>query len=140
MYTITLRKYGITMSKKSPFDFLNSINYSKKNLIEEKEDEKQYVPFIVNRGLGYFQDTVMLANEMNVNCHLDNKMQYDFLKNTIRKRKRFSKWLKEDEDKKVDIICQAYGYSRNNAKHVAHLFDNKQINILEKGLNTGGRK
>ncbi len=128
------------MSKKSPFDFLNSINYSKKNLIEEKEDEKQYVPFIVNRGLGYFQDTVMLANEMNVNCHLDNKMQYDFLKNTIRKRKRFSKWLKEDEDKKVDIICQAYGYSRNNAKHVAHLFDNKQINILEKGLNTGGRK
>ena len=128
------------MSKKSPFDFLNSINYSKKNLIEEKEDEKQYVPFIVNRGLGYFQDTVMLANEMNVNCHLDNKMQDDFLKNTIRKRKRFSKWLKEDEDKKVDIICQAYGYSRNNAKHVAHLFDNKQINILEKGLNTGGRK
>ena len=128
------------MSKKSPFDFLNSINYSKKNLIEEKEDEKQYVPFIVNRGLGYVQDTVMLANEMNVNCHLDNKMQYDFLKNTIRKRKRFSKWLKEDEDKKVDIICQAYGYSRNNAKHVAHLFDNKQINILEKGLNTGGRK
>ena len=128
------------MSKKSPFDFLNSINYSKKNLIEEKEDEKQYVPFIVNRGLGYCQDTVMLANEMNVNCHLDNKMQYDFLKNTIRKRKRFSKWLKEDEDKKVDIICQAYGYSRNNAKHVAHLFDNKQINILEKGLNTGGRK
>jgi hypothetical protein len=127
------------MSKKSPFDFLNSINYSKKNLIEEKEDEKQYVPFIVNRGLGYFQDTIMLANEMNVNCHLDHKMQYDFLKNTVRKRKRFSKWLKEDEDKKVDIICQAYGYSRNNAKHVAHLFDNKQINILKKRLDPGGR-
>ena len=128
------------MSKKSPFDFLNSINYSKKNLIEEKEDEKQYVPFIVNRGLGYFQDTVMLANEMNINCHIDNKIQYDFLRNTIRKRKRFSKWLKAEDDEKVNIICQAYGYSRNNAKHVAHLFDNKQINILEKGLNTGGRK
>ncbi|MBV32909.1 MAG: DNA polymerase, partial [Porticoccaceae bacterium] len=84
------------MSKKSPFDFLNSINYSKQNLIKEPQDEKEYVPFIVNRGLGYFQDTIMLANEMNVNCHIDNKMQYDFLKNTVRKRKRFSKWLKAE--------------------------------------------
>lgn len=127
------------MSKKSPFDFLNSINFSKKNLIEEKEDEKQYVPFIVNRGLGYFQDTVMLANEMNYNCHLDNKMQYDFLRNTIRKRKRFSKWLKEDENQKLDIISKAYGYSRSNAKHVAHLFDNRQIEILKKKQSTGGQ-
>ena len=127
------------MSKKSPFDFLNSINFSKKNLIEEKEDEKQYVPFIVNRGLGYFQDTVMLANEMNYNCHLDNKMQYDFLRNTIRKRKRFSKWLKEDENEKLDIISKAYGYSRSNAKHVAHLFDNRQIEILKKKQSTGGQ-
>ena len=127
------------MSKKSPFDFLNSINFSKKNLIEEKEDEKQYVPFIVNRGLGYFQDTIMLANEMNYNCHLDNKMQYDFLRNTIRKRKRFSKWLKEDENEKLDIICEAYGYSRSNAKHVAHLFDKRQIEILKKKQSTGGQ-
>ena len=127
------------MSKKSPFDFLNSINFSKKNLIEEKEDEKQYVPFIVNRGLGYFQDTVMLANEMNYNCHLDNKMQYDFLRNTIRKRKRFSKWLKEDESEKLDIISKAYGYSRSNAKDVAHLFDNRQIEILKKKQSTGGQ-
>ena len=127
------------MSKKSPFDFLNSINFSKKNLIEEKEDEKQYVPFIVNRGLGYFQDTIMLANEMNYNCHLDNKMQYDFLRNTIRKRKRFSKWLKEDENEKLDIISKAYGYSRSNAKHVAHLFNNRQIEILKKKQSTGGQ-
>ena len=127
------------MSKKSPFDFLNSINYSKKNLIEEKEDEKQYVPFIVNRGLGYFQDTVMLANEMNYNCHLDNKIQYDFLRNTIRKRKRFSKWLKAEDDEKVNIICQAYGYSRSNAKHVAHLFNSNQISKLKKRLDKGGK-
>jgi hypothetical protein len=124
--------------KKSPFDFLNSINYSKKNLIEDNQDEKEYVPFIVNRGLGYFQDTVMLANEMNLNGHLDNKMQYDFLRTTVRKRKRFSKWLKEDEDKKVDIISEAYGYSRSNAKHVAYLFDDKQIGILKKRLDKGG--
>ena len=124
--------------KKSPFDFLNSINFTKKNLIETKEDEKEYVPFIVNRGLGYFQDTVMLANEMNLHGYLDHKMQYDFLKNTVRKRKRFSKWLKEDEDKKVDIISKAYGYSRSNAKHVAHLFDDNQIKLLKKRLDKGG--
>ena len=110
------------MSKKSPFDFLNSINYSKQNLIKETQDEKEYVPFIVNRGLGYFQDTVMLANEMNVNCHIDNKMQYDFLKNTVRKRKRFSKWLKSDDDKKIDLLIEYFGYNRSVAKSVFDLF------------------
>ena len=128
------------MSKKSPFDFLNSINFSKKNLIEDTEDEKQYVPFIVNRGLGYFQDTIMLANEMNVNCHIDNKMQYDFLKNTVRKRKRFSKWLKAEDDRKVDILVAYLGYSRSNAKHVADLFDDSAIKDIKKRLDTGGSK
>ena len=128
------------MSKKSPFDFLNSINFSKKNLIEDTEDEKQYVPFIVNRGLGYFQDTVMLANEMNVNCHIDNKMQYDFLKNTVRKRKRFSKWLKAEDDRKVDILVEYLGYSRSNAKHVADLFDDSAIKDIKKRLDKGGSK
>lgn len=128
------------MSKKSPFDFLNSINYSKQNLIKEPQDEKEYVPFIVNRGLGYFQDTVMLANEMNVNCHIDNKMQYDFLKNTVRKRKRFSKWLKAEDDKKVDILVAYLGCSRSNAKHVADLFDSKAISDIKKRLDRGGSK
>ena len=122
----------------SPFDYLNSINLTKKNLIVDEQSEKDYVPFIVNRGLGYFADTVLLANEMNVNCHIDSKMQYDFLRSTVKKRKRFSKWLKEDEDRKVDILCEAYGYSRNVAKHVVDLFDNKQISDLEKRLNKGG--
>ena len=128
------------MSKKSPFDFLNSINFSKENLIEDTEDEKQYVPFIVNRGLGYFQDTIMLANEMNVNCHIDNKMQYDFLKNTVRKRKRFSKWLKAEDDRKVDILVAYLGYSRSNAKHVADLFDDSAIKDIKKRLDKGGSK
>mgnify|MGYP001228520360 CR=1 FL=1 len=128
------------MSKKSPFDFLNSINYSKQNLIKEPQDEKEYVPFIVNRGLGYFQDTVMLANEMNVNCHIDNKMQYDFLKNTVRKRKRFSKWLKAEDDKKVDILVAYLGCSRSNAKHVADLFDKSAISDIKKRLDRGGSK
>jgi hypothetical protein len=127
-----------TTKKKSPFDFLNSINITKHNLIEDKEDEKQYVPFIVNRGLGYFQDTILLANEMNVNCHLDNKMQYDFLRKTIRKRKRFSKWLKAEDDKKIDTLREYFGYNYSNAKSVAHLFDDNQIKDIRKRLDKGG--
>ena len=122
----------------SPFDYLNSINLTKKNLIVDEQSEKDYVPFIVNRGLGYFADTVLLANEMNVNCNLDSKMQYDFLRSTVKKRKRFSKWLKAHDDEKIDIICEYFGYSRSVAKHVSDLFDKQTINILKKRLNKGG--
>ena len=112
---------------------------TKINLMVDEQSEMDYVTFIVNRGLGYFQDTVLLANEMNVNCsNLDHKMQYDFLKGTVKKRRRFSKWLKEDNDEKVDIICQAYGFSRSNAKSVVTLFDNTQIELLKKRLDKGG--
>ena len=122
----------------SPFDYLNSINLTKKNLIVDEQSEKDYVPFIVNRGLGYFADTVLLANEMNVNCNLDSKMQYDFLRSTVKKRKRFSKWLKAHDDEKIDIICEYFGYSRSVAKHVSDLFDKQTINDLKKRLNKGG--
>jgi len=113
---------------------------TKKDLIVDEQSEKDYVPFIVNRGLGYFADTVLLANEMNVNCNLDNKMQYDFLRSTVKKRKRFSKWLKADEDKKIEIICEYFGYSRTVAKSVVDLFDDISIKDLEKRLNKGGAK
>ena len=121
-----------------PFDYLNSINLTKKNLMIDEQSEKDYVPFIVNRGLGYFADTVLLANEMNVNCHVDSKMQYDFLRGTVKKRKRFSKWLKADDDEKIDIICEYFGYSRSVAKHVSDLFDEQTIGILKKRLDKGG--
>ena len=113
---------------------------TKKDLIVDEQSEKDYVPFIVNRGLGYFADTVLFANEMNVKCHLDNKMQYDFLKGTVKKRKRFSKWLKADEDKKIQVICEYFGYSRSVAKSVSDLFDDICIKDLEKRLNKGGAK
>ena len=111
---------------------------TKKNLMVDEQSEKDYVPFIVNRGLGYFQDTVLLANEMNVNCHIDSKLQYDFLKGTVSKRKRFSKWLKADDDEKIDLICKYFGYSRSVGKSVVTLFDNTQIELLKKRLDKGG--
>jgi len=123
----------------SPFDYLNSINMTKKNLMVDEKSEKDYVPFIVNRGLGYFSDTVLLANEMNVNCHIDDKLQYDFLKGTVKKRKRFSKWLKSEDDRKIDIIKEYFGYSTSVAKQCVDLFDEQQINYLEKQLSKGGK-
>ena len=122
----------------SPFDYLNSINMTKKNLMVDEQSEKDYVPFIVNRGLGYFQDTVLLANEMNVNCHIDSKLQYDFLKSTVTKRKRFSKWLKAEDDEKVDIIRKYFGYNHTVAKSVSHLFSMEQLNTIKKRLDKGG--
>ena len=85
------------MSKKSPFDFLNAINLTKANLMAEDDFVvKDYTPFMVNRGLSYFHDTVLLANEMNRYSELDNDIQFSFLLNSVTKRKRFSKWHKKD--------------------------------------------
>ena len=107
-------------------------------MVDDKS-EKDYVPFIVNRGLGYFSDTVLLANEMNVNCHLDSKMQYDFLRGTVSKKKRFSKWLKSEDDHKLEIIKEYFRYSTSVAKQVVDLFDDEQIEEMSKSLDKGGR-
>lgn len=123
----------------SPFDYINSINLTKKDLMVDDKSEKDYVPFIVNRGLGYFSDTVLLANEMNVNCHLDSKMQYDFLRGTVSKKKRFSKWLKSEDDHKLEIIKEYFRYSTSVAKQVVDLFDDEQIEEMSKSLDKGGR-
>ena len=78
----------------NPYQFLNSINHTKKDIMIDDIAEKQYVPFVINRSLSYFNDTVLMANEMNINHHIDNRLQFDFLLNIVRKKKRFSKWIK----------------------------------------------
>ena len=78
----------------SPFDYANAINQTKQNIMVDDIEEKSYNAFMVNRSLSYFPDTVLFANEMNRHHHLDNRLQFDFLLNTIRKGKRFSKWAK----------------------------------------------
>jgi len=124
----------------SPFDFLNAINYSKEDLIVDDITEKQYVPYMVNRGLSYFQDTVLFANEMNKNHHLDHLLQLHFFINIVRKKKRFSKWAKPESSDDVEVVKQYYGYSNEKARQACKLLTPDQIIELKKKVNKGGRK
>ena len=123
----------------NPFEFLNSINTTKKNVITDDITEKAYNSFMINRSLSYFNDTAILANEMNRYHHLDNKLQFDFLINMVRKRKRFSKWIKPQIESDVEVVKQYYGYSNEKARQVLSLLSPEQINGLKKKVNKGGR-
>ena len=122
------------------FDYLNSINDSKKDIMTDDLAEKDYNSFMVNRGLSYYNDTVIYANEMNQHPYLDSRMQYDFLKQIIRKRKRFSKWNKADKSADIEVIKEYYGYSRDKAYQVLSLLTKDQIETLRKKVSKGGRK
>ena len=124
----------------SPFTFLNEINFGKKDIIVDDITEKQYNSFMVNRGLSYFKDTAVIANEMNINHHLDNRLQFDFLINMIRKKKRFSKWNKPQIIDDLDVIKVYYGYSNKQAKAVHNLLSSEQIGELRKKVYKGGKK
>lgn len=122
-----------------PFEFTKTINETKRNLIDEDpEVEKDYIPFLVNRSLGYFMDTIMYANEMNQKNSLDHKLQYDFLLNIIRPRKRFSKWLKKSKDDNIDLIKKFYGYSYTKAKDVVDILSEDQLKYIRSKLDIGG--
>jgi len=124
----------------NPFTFLNSINDTKQDIMEDDLSEKAYNPYMVNRSLSYFPDTVCIANEMNRYHHLDNKLQYHFLINIVRKRKRFSKWIKPDLDSDIEVVKEYYGYSNEKARQVHNLLTSEQIKELRKKVNKGGRK
>ena len=124
----------------NPFEYTNAINYSKKNIMVDDIAEKQYNSFMVNRTLSYFNDTVLMANEMNLNHHLDNRLQFDFFINIIRKKKRFSKWNKPETVSDVEVVKEYYGYSNEKARQVLTLLNTDQINELKRKVTTGGRK
>jgi hypothetical protein len=124
----------------NPFEYLNTINQTKKDIMVDDQTEKAYAAFTVNRSLSYFNDTVLIANEMNRNAHLDNKLQYHFLINIIRKRKRFSKWLKPETESDVQVVKEYYGYSNEKARQVLALLSSDQINTLKDKVNKGGRR
>jgi len=116
-------------------EFLNSINQTKENLMEkDPKVEKDYVPFVVNKCLSYFPDTIFYANRMNQVAHLDKKLQYDFYIHSISKRKRFSKWIKAEESKDLEVVKQVYGYSDRHAREVMDLLPmDKLTELVQKG-------
>ncbi len=121
-------------------DYLNSINILKENLMDsDPECESQYPPYVVNRCYSGFMDTILLANEMNLNSHIDKKLQYDFYINIIRPKKRFSPWLKKEKLDSLDCIKQYYGYSDEKAKVALKLLTQQQLEFIKAKLNRGGK-
>ena len=124
----------------NPFKFTDAINYTKQDIMIDDVTEKAYNPFLINRSLSYFPDTVLAANEMNRNHHIDNRLQFDFFINIIRKRKRFSKWFKPEQISDLDAVKIYYGYSNEKARQIITLLSTEQINELKHKVAKGGRK
>lgn len=122
-------------------DYLKSINQTKKNLMDEDPDsEKQYPPYIINRCLSGFIDTVMYANEMNIHNMLDNKLQYDFYINIIRPKKRFTPWLKKEKLEDLELVKLYYGYSNEKARTALRILTESQLEFIRTKLDKGGKK
>ena len=122
-------------------DWLNSINQTKDNLIDEDPLlEREYAPYIVNRCFSGHLDTVLFSNEMNRYHFLPKKMQYDFLLNSLRKKKRFSPWLRQDKIKDLDYVKRYYGYSNEKAKQALRILTKEQLTFIKSKFETGGTK
>jgi len=122
-------------------DWLNSINFTKEDLtVDDPDTVKDYPAYIVNRCLSGHLDTVLYANEMNLHPNLDKDMQYQFFLNSLRKRKRFSPWLRKDKVENLNIIKRYYGYSNEKALQALRLLTNEQLDYIKKRLETGGMR
>ena len=138
--TYDAEEFKVKKKAISPFDFVNSINYSKENLIVDDWSEKQYNAFIVNKSLSHGMDTVVASNEMNARPHLDAKLQYDFLRGLVRKKKRFNKWLKPEKEEHLEIVKEYFGYSTIKAKQALEILTEEQLEHIRFKLRKGGLK
>ena len=123
-------------------DYLNSLNYSKQYLMGEDEDpgwEKNYPSYVINKCMSHHLDTVMFANEMNMNAGLDNRLQYDFFINIVRSRRRFSPWGKKQKIDDLELVKRYYGYSYEKAKQALEILTPQQITFIKDKLNIGGQ-
>lgn len=123
----------------NPFEYVNSINTTKQDLMIDDLAEKAYIPFTVNRSLSYFNDTILMANEMNKHASLDKKLQYHFLLNIVRKRKRFSKWAKAEVVSDIEVVKEYYRYSDEKARQVMSLLTAEQLSALRGKVYKGGK-
>ena len=122
-----------------PYDLINSITY-KKDIVMNNSNEGSYNPFITNRSLSQFIDCILLANEMNQRHHIDNKLQYDYLINRIRPRKRFKKWDKKQDNENIQLIKDYYSCNNDKARVTLSLLSEQHLNIIRQKLNKGGVK
>jgi len=127
------------LTKITPFEFANSITFTKHSLIVDEWSENQYNPYIVNRAMSYNSDTVIAGNEMNSRHHLDKKMQNDFLMGVVRKAKRYNKWMKPEDD--LEAVQEFFGYSFNKAKEAVRILTTENIESIKTYLRTskGGK-
>ena len=123
-------------------DYLNAINYTKEKLLDSDDEtwKKKYPPYIVNKCLAPHNDTIMLVNEINMRHHLDKKLQFDFLLNSIRKRKRFEPYVRSGKIKDIEYVKEYYGYSNEKAKVALKILTKENIITIRKKLNKGGKK
>lgn len=124
----------------NPFEYCNAINYTKKDIMVDDISEKKYSAYMVNRQLSYFPDTILAANEMNKNHHIDNRLQFDFFINTIRKKKRFSKWMKAKEEDNIKVVKEYYGYSNEKARQALTILNDDNIEQLKAKVYKGGTR
>ena len=122
----------------SPFEFIKAINETKEDVMVDDVSEKKYSPFIVNRGLSFFMDTIFQVNELNRNHHLDSRLQFDYLLNSVRKKKRYSKWLKPEKLQDLDVVKEYYGFSNEKAKDALRILSEDQLAFIKDKLNQGG--
>ena len=122
----------------NPFEIVKAVTHTKENLMVDVHAEKGYTPYMVNRALSFFVDTVFQANEMNRNYHLDNKLQFDYLLNNIRPRKRWSQWLKPEKIDNIDIVKEYYEFGNEKAKDALKVLSEDQLVYIKNKLNQGG--
>ena len=123
-------------------EYLNSINITKKNLMDGDDPlyERKYPAYIINKCLAPFNETIMLVNEMNKHCHLDNKLQYDFLLNSLKKQKRFASWMKASKERNLEYVKEYFGYNNEKARAILNILTDEQIATIKTKLNKGGKK
>jgi hypothetical protein len=126
----------------NPFDFIKSINTTKIDMMKNTNDddavEAEYVPFITNRSLSYFPETILIANLMNIYSMLDNKLQYHFLLNSVRPAKRFAKWVKREDAEDVELVKQFYGYNNEKARQALSVLTPDNLHYIKQKLERGG--
>ena len=124
------------------FDYVSAINFTKQDLMTGTENdelaEAGYVPFLTNRSLSNFADTILYANEMNKNPHIDNKLAFHYYINSIRPKKRFSKWAKRQDSEDFEAVKQYFKYNNTKTEQALQLLSPDQIKTIKKKLNTGG--